>query len=127
MRTAQPLFLKIATAVQEQILIGALLEGQQVPSTNELAMFYKINQATAAKGINLLVDQGVLHKRRGVGMFISAGARQILLDQRAQSFTDEYVKPLVSEARALNIDLSRLLELVAREYPKEINVPEVVS
>ncbi len=77
------LFLQIAEAIEEQIVDGTLSEESQVPSTNELAAFYRINPATAGKGVNMLVDSGVLYKRRGVGMFVAAGARDRVLSDSA--------------------------------------------
>lgn len=73
-----PLFVQIAEQLADDIVDGVLAEGARVPSTNELAAFYRINPATAAKGINLLVDEGVLEKRRGIGMFVAAGAQEQL-------------------------------------------------
>ncbi len=77
-----PLFLQIAGQLSSDIVDGTLAEGSRVPSTNEFAAFYRINPATAAKGINLLVDSGVLEKRRGIGMFVVSGARQRLIELR---------------------------------------------
>jgi DNA-binding transcriptional regulator YhcF (GntR family) len=107
-----PLFSQIAERLAEQIADGALAEGERVPSTNELAAFYRINPATAAKGINLLTDAGLLEKRRGIGMFVAAGARRRLLDERRQRFVARYVEPLVAEAVRLGIDAEELLRLV---------------
>ena len=70
-----PIFSQVAERLAGDIAEGTLAEGDRVPSTNELAAFYRINPATAAKGINMLIDQGLLEKRRGIGMFVSAGAR----------------------------------------------------
>jgi DNA-binding transcriptional regulator YhcF (GntR family) len=83
-----------------------------VPSTNELAAFYRINPATAAKGINVLADGGLLEKRRGIGMFVAAGARQRLLARRRAEFTQRYVEPLLTEAARLGIDTGELFALI---------------
>jgi GntR family transcriptional regulator len=83
-----------------------------VPSTNELAAFYRINPATAAKGINVLADDGLLEKRRGIGMFVATGARQRLLARRRAEFTQRYVAPLLSEAARLGIDTGELFALI---------------
>jgi GntR family transcriptional regulator len=83
-----PLFAQIAEQLAGEIVDGSLVEGARVPSTNELASFYRINPATAAKGINVLVDKGLLEKRRGVGIFVTVGARKRLLAQRRQQFAD---------------------------------------
>ena len=83
-----------------------------MPSTNEFAAFYRINPATAAKGINLLVDDGMLEKRRGIGMFVVAGARDRLMQLRRKEFAEQYVDPLLTEARRLGIDTEELIEMI---------------
>ena len=106
------LFLQIAEGVEDSIIDGSLAEEAQAPSTNELAAFFRINPATAAKGVNMLVDKGVLYKRRGVGMFVAPGARELLLGERRTAFADRFVDPLLAEARRLGLapdDLSRLI------------------
>ncbi len=95
-----PLFVQIAGRLAEDIADGTLAEGERVPSTNELAAFYRINPATAAKGISMLTDDGLVEKRRGIGMFVAAGARTRLLAQRRQQFAERFVEPLVAEAGA---------------------------
>lgn len=121
----RPLFLQIAEAIEESILEGTLAEEGQAPSTNELAAFYRINPATAAKGVVMLVDKGILVKRRGIGMFVTAGARDILLADRRTAFAERYIDPLVAEARTLGMDaddLTALLrERIARAAPIEGN------
>jgi GntR family transcriptional regulator len=107
-----PLFVQIAGQLADDIVDGQLAEGARVPSTNELAAFYRINPATAAKGINMLVDDGVLEKRRGVGMFVAAGAREQLLAVRRKLFAEQYVDPMVAEANRLGIDSDTLVSLV---------------
>lgn len=108
----RPLFLQIAESVEDSIIDGTLSEQEQAPSTNELAAFYRINPATAAKGIAMLTDKGVLVKRRGIGMFVADGARELLLTERRSAFADRYLDPLLDEARKLGLgpdDLARLL------------------
>ncbi|MDT3329501.1 MULTISPECIES: GntR family transcriptional regulator [Microbacterium] len=108
----RPLFLQIAESVEDSIIDGSLSEQEQAPSTNELAAFHRINPATAAKGIAMLTDKGVLVKRRGIGMFVADGARELLLTERRSAFADRYLDPLIAEARKLGLgpdDLARLL------------------
>src|ERR1700683_2952066 len=93
-----PLFVQVADRLAGEIADGGLAEGERVPSTNELAAFYRINPAAAAKGINVLADDGLLEKRRGIGMFVATGARQRLLARRRAKFTERYLDPLLSEA-----------------------------
>jgi len=106
------LFLQIAENVEDAILDGSLGEDTRAPSTNELAAFYRINPATAAKGVNMLVEKGVLVKRRGIGMFVAVGAREHLLTERRAAFADRFIQPLLAEARNLGLgpdDLARLV------------------
>lgn len=108
----RPLFLQIAEAIEDSIVDGTLAEDTQAPSTNELAAFYRINPATAAKGVAMLTDKRVLVKRRGIGMFVSVGARDILLRERRTAFADRFIDPLLAEARTLGLgedDLAALL------------------
>jgi DNA-binding transcriptional regulator YhcF (GntR family) len=107
-----PLFAQIAERLAEEIADGGLAEGERVPSMNELAAFYRINPATAAKGLNLLADDGLLEKRRGIGMFVASGARKQLLAQRRDRFAGRYVEPLLTEAARLGIGTDELVALV---------------
>jgi GntR family transcriptional regulator len=107
-----PLFAQIAERLAEEIADGGLAEGERVPSMNELAAFYRINPATAAKGLNLLADDGLLEKRRGIGMFVASGARKRLLAQRRDQFARRYVEPLLAEAARLGIGADELVALV---------------
>jgi GntR family transcriptional regulator len=107
-----PLFVQVAERLADEIADGALAEGERVPSTNELAAYYRINPATAAKGIGMLTDEGLLEKRRGIGMFVAAGARARLLRERRKRFSDRYVEPLVAEASRLGIDAGELIALI---------------
>ncbi|MFB7891853.1 GntR family transcriptional regulator [Microbacterium sp. NPDC056044] len=108
------LFLQIAESVEDAIIDGSLAEEAQAPSTNELAAFYRINPATAAKGVAMLVDKGVLYKRRGIGMFVAPGARDLLLTERRTVFADRFVEPLLAEARKLGLGPDDL-ELLIRD------------
>ena len=106
------IFLQIAQAVEDSILDGTLAEETQAPSTNELAAFHRINPATAAKGINLLVDKGVLYKQRGIGMFVAAGAREVLLAERRTAFADRFLEPLLAEAHAIGLSSGDVADLI---------------
>lgn len=108
----RPIFLQIAERVESDIIDGTLAEESQVPSTNEFAAFYRINPATAAKGVNRLVDDGILYKQRGIGMFVSTGARGVLMQRRREQFFDQYVRPLAREARKLGIEVDELADMI---------------
>jgi len=107
-----PLFVQIAEQVADDIVDGVLAEGARAPSTNELAAFYRINPATAAKGINMLVDDGVLEKRRGIGMFVADGAQEQLRARRRKEFAEQYLDPMLAEAGRLGIDTDTLVTLI---------------
>ena len=85
-----------------------------MPSTNELARGYNINPATAAKGINLLVADGILYKKRGIGMFVSPGAGETVRNNRKAAFYDGFVKPLVKEGASLALSGEELMAMVSR-------------
>lgn len=108
------IYLQIAERIEEDILRGILLEEERVPSTNELARAYAINPATAAKGINLLVDQGILYKKRGIGMFVAEGAKGQIIEKRKNSFYDRFVRGLVEEAHSLAITEEELIAMIRR-------------
>lgn len=108
------IYLQIARMLEDDILRGVYQEEEQVPSTNELARGYNINPATAAKGINLLVAEGILYKRRGIGMFVSQGAAEAVRSKRRSAFYDDYVKPLVKEGKSLHLTGAELLNMIAR-------------
>ena len=114
----KPIFQQIAEGLEDGILSGAFPEEGQIPSITEFSVLYKINPATALKGINLLVDEGVLYKRRGIGMFVAKGGRQRIMQKRKDAFFETYVKRLVHEARALGItreELAAMLEKAGGE------------
>lgn len=110
-----PIYRQIAEQIKQDILSGALQEEEQVMSTNQYAAFYRINPATAQKGFQELVEEGVLYKKRGIGMFVSSGARQALLAERRERFFDEAVVPMVEEALTIGIPaediIARIREL----------------
>ena len=108
----RPLFVQIAEQIETSIVDGSLAEEAQVPSTNELAAFHRINPATAAKGVSRLVGDGVLYKRRGIGMFVATGARTLLLERRREDFARQYLAPLLAEARKLGMDAEQVKKLI---------------
>ncbi|WP_214404447.1 GntR family transcriptional regulator [Pseudonocardia lacus] len=108
----QPLFRQIAEQIENAIVDGTLAEEAQAPSTNELAAFHRINPATAAKGINQLVADGVLYKKRGIGMFVAEGARAQLLERRREDFARQFLAPLMAEAQKLGMDAEQVKKLI---------------
>jgi len=114
----RPLFLQIAEGIEAAILSGAIEEEAQIPSTTEISVTLKINPATALKGINLLVDQGIVYKKRGLGMFVAKGAVEALQKKRTSSFYDEYVIRLVEEAKKLHLPKEQIIEMIEKGFER---------
>ena len=111
----EPIFIQISKAIEDEILIGSIKEEEQVPSTTELSRLYNINPATVLKGMNILVDKNILYKKRGLGMFISSGAKNTIKLLRKESFKNKIIKNLIEEANKLEINKEELLEMI-KEY-----------
>ncbi len=110
----KPIFQQIRERIEDAILDGLLQPEDRIPSTNEFAKEYQINPATAGKGVNELVDKGVIYKKRGVGMYVSSEARNILIAERKDSFFTQYIEPLKSEATRLGISNEELSNMLKR-------------
>jgi GntR family transcriptional regulator len=104
-----PIYVQIANGIKDEVLSGTLKEDEQVMSTNQYAAFYQINPATAAKGFAQLVDEGVLYKKRGIGMFVSPDARERLRSQRRERFFADVVDPMLAEARMVGVDVDEVV------------------
>lgn len=105
-----PIYLQIARMIRAQVLAGETAEEEQVMSTTEFATTFRINPATAAKAFALLVDEGVLYKRRGLGMFVAPGARDRLLEAHRESFFADVLDPALAQADVLGIPRAALVE-----------------
>ena len=111
------IYLQISEMIENDILRDIILEEEKVPSTNELARLYTINPATAAKGINILVDNGILYKKRGIGMFVASGAKEKIRKCRREEFYDKYIKKLLAEAESIGISREEMICMI-RENSK---------
>ena len=89
------IYIQISEMIENDILRDILCEEERVPSTNELAKLYAINPATAAKGINILVEAGIVYKKRGIGMFVAKGAKEVIQKKRT------ILRPCLLRRRAL--------------------------
>ena len=106
------IYLQIAQMLEDDILRGVYAEGDQVPSTNELSRAFNINPATAGKGINLLVADGIVHKKRGLGMFVTEGAKKLILAKRQKAYYDTFVRPMVKEGLSLSLSAEDIMTMV---------------
>lgn len=123
MDESRPIFQQVAERIENDIISGALPEESQVPSTNEFAAFLRINPATAGKGVSLLVDTGILYKKRGIGMFVATGARDRLMAERREQFRGQFLAPLLAEARKLGIDSVELIRLITDTPTTPTTIP----
>ncbi|GBG10871.1 GntR family transcriptional regulator [Paenibacillus agaridevorans] len=105
-----PIYQQIADGIKNDIVSGVLGEEEQVMSTNQYAAFYRINPATAAKGFQLLTDEGILYKKRGIGMFVSPQAKGMLLEQRRARFFEEVVDKMAAEAKVIGIPVMDIVK-----------------
>ena len=109
-----PIYIQIAQLIEDGILNGVYKEDEVIPSTTEIYVKFKINPATVAKGFNLLVDEGIIYKRRGVGMFVSSGSKKVLIQKRKDSFYSNYIVSLVEEAKKLNISTEDIIDMIRK-------------
>lgn len=117
----KPIFIQFAEMLENNILKGIFEEDSQIPSTTEVAMKFKINPATANRGVNLLVDDGIIYKKRGVGMFVCIGAREKISAKRKHTFYESYVLPLIEESKNLNITKIEIISMIERGIENEHN------
>ena len=115
----KPIFIQVAEWIEDAILSGRYEEEQQIPSITEFSVACKINPATALKGINILVDNGILYKKRGLGMFVAQGAKDKLRNKRKEMFYENYIISLVKEAKRINIDKDDILKLIERGFEND--------
>lgn len=114
----KPIFIQIAEGIEDAILTGAFEEKSQIPSITEFSVTYKINPATALKGINMLVDESVVYKKRGVGMFVAEGAVDKLKGKRKEQFFERYISGLIDEAKRLGITNDEIKKMIERGFEK---------
>ena len=114
----KPIYIQLAEWMMDAVLSGAFPEESQVPSTTEISVNYRINPATALKGVNVLVDEAILYKKRGLGMFVSSGAKNRILAKRRKDFLESYITALIAEANKLGIQQKDVIEMIERGYSK---------
>lgn len=115
---SKSIYLQIAEAIEDDILKDILEEEGQVPSTTQMAVTYRINPATAAKGVNILVDEGIIYKKRGIGMFVSSGSKVKIIGKRKEEFYEKYVLTMVEEAKKLGISPNDIITMLERGTAK---------
>lgn len=122
-----PIYRQIADQIRGEIMSGALADDDQVTSTNQYAAFHRINPATVAKAFQGLVDDGLLYKRRGVGMFVTPGAAEQLRSERRADFTDRLVNPLVDEAAHIGLTVDDVVSAIRDAFDSAPTRPDTGS
>lgn len=107
-----PIFMQVANWLEEEILKGHILEEEQIPSTNQFASMYRINPATARKGFTLLTEEGILYKKRGIGMFVATGAKGKIKNRAKERFINESLKKLLEEADKLGMTKKDVINIL---------------
>lgn len=111
-----PIYLQISQFIENEIIDNRLVMDDKVPSTNEFSKSMNVNPATAGKGLNELVDQGILYKKRGLGMFVTEEAKAIIVNKRRAYFTKNLLPDFLNEAKQLNISKEELIEMIGSDY-----------
>lgn len=117
----KPIFIQIAEQLEDSIFTGTFPEETKIPSTNEISVLLNINPHTVLKGMNLLVDEEVIYKRRGLGMYVREGAVERIRRKRQGQFFSQYVASMVREAVKLEMSKEELIRLIERGYEDECN------
>jgi DNA-binding transcriptional regulator YhcF (GntR family) len=112
----RPIYIQIKEYIEGEILTGNLAADEQIPSTNQLVSFFNINPVTVLKGIGLLTDEGIVYKKRGVGMFVSADARELLLKKHREVFAADMIMPMARRGKALGLSVKELQKLVEQVW-----------
>lgn len=112
MNSTKPIYTQIAEGIEDDILNGLLNENGRAYSQYQVAKAYNINPATAGKGIKLLEQEDILYKKRGMGMFVNEGAKQMILEKRRKIFISNTVFDMLLEAKKLGISKNDIKEII---------------
>ena len=117
----KPIFIQIAEQLEDSIFIGIYAEETKIPSTNEISTLLNINPHTVLKGMNLLVNDEIIYKKRGLGMFVKEGAVEKVHQKRQNQFYDQFVASLIQEANKLHMTKDEIISMIERNYGNERN------
>lgn len=111
-----PIYLQLRQKIEEQILDGALKEGDKLQSLRLMSAQYRINPITAGNAVNALVDEGILFQKRGIGVFISEGARELIIKNRYKNFKKDTLEPALRLAKSYEMPQIELMNLIISIY-----------
>ncbi|GAA0720211.1 GntR family transcriptional regulator [Clostridium malenominatum] len=109
---SKPIYIQIAEAIEDDILNDFIKEDEQVMSTNQFSQVYGINPATSRKGISILADEGVLYKRRGIGMFVKPGAKEYIKEKRRKTYFDDYIISAIKEGEKIGVSTDEIVKMI---------------
>ena len=109
-----PIFIQLSRQLKEDIFQGIYAEDTPLPSTTELSVTLHLNPQTVLKAVNLLADEDLVEKRRGIGMFVKAGARERITQERKERFARDYVIPLLREAEKLSLNSDEIIRMIEK-------------
>ena len=112
----KPIFIQIAEQLEDSIFTEIFPEETKIPSTNEISALLNINPHTVLKGMNMLVDEDIIYKKRGLGMFVKEGAVEKIRRKRQGLFYTQYVAALIEEAQKLQMTKDEIITLIERGY-----------
>lgn len=117
----KPIFIQIAEQLEDSIFTGVYPEETKIPSTNQISALLNINPHTVLKGMNMLVDEEIIYKKRGLGMFVKEGAVKRIRSKRQGQFYEQYIATLIEEASKLQMTKDEIISLIERGYKHERN------
>lgn len=117
----KPIFIQIAEQLEDSIFTGIFPEETKIPSTNEISALLNINPHTVLKGMNMLVDEEIIYKKRGLGMYVKDGAVKKIRQKRQSQFYNQYVAALIEEASKLQMTKEDVIKLIERGYDDGLN------
>ena len=117
----KPIFIQIAEQLEDSIFTGIFPEETKIPSTNEISALLNINPHTVLKGMNMLVDEEIIYKKRGLGMYVKDGAVKKIRQKRQSQFYNQYVAALIEEASKLQMTKEDVIKLIERGYEDGLN------
>ncbi|MFB9986904.1 GntR family transcriptional regulator [Bacillus benzoevorans] len=112
----KPIYIQIAEWMETEIMNGHFKADEKVYSQYQLAEMYTINPATAAKGLNLLADENILYKKRGLGMFVTANAEEKILNKRKNKILKGLIEEVVLEAKRLQISKEEVVSMIKENH-----------
>ncbi|MBL8298849.1 MAG: GntR family transcriptional regulator [Rhodanobacteraceae bacterium] len=105
-----PIYRQLRDRVVAMILDGVLNEGDALPSVRQVAADFQLNPITVSKAYQELVDEQLVEKRRGIGMYVNEGAREMLLKNERERFLREEWPALYARLKRLGLDVERLVQ-----------------